>query len=95
MAQVVAFVLRPGEAPKAKTKSGPETRVPLTELLRTHGMFAALGASVITVTAFELLVIYLPLLGTERHIDTRDIGLLLAVRCAHFDPLAHVLRSVD
>jgi predicted MFS family arabinose efflux permease len=78
LAQVVAFVLRP--APKAKTKSGPETRVPLTELLRTHGMFAALGASVITVTAFELLVIYLPLLGTERHIDTRDIGLLLAVR---------------
>ena len=43
-------------------------------------MFAALWASVITVTAFELLVIYLPLLGTERHIDTRDIGLLLAVR---------------
>jgi MFS family permease len=78
LAQVVAFALRP--APKAKTKSGPETRVPLTALLRTHGMFAALGASVITVTAFELLVIYLPLLGTERHIDTRDIGLLLAVR---------------
>ena len=78
VAQLVAFALQP--APRAKIKSGAEARVPLDKLLRTHGMFAALWASVITVTAFELLVIYLPLLGTERSIDTRDIGLLLAVR---------------
>jgi MFS family permease len=78
LTQIVALALRP--APSAKTKPGAETRVPVAELLKTHGMFAALWASVITVTAFELLVIYLPLLGTERNIDTRDVGLLLAVR---------------
>ena len=78
LVQLIAFALQP--APRAKVKSGAETRVPLEKLLRTHGMFAALWASVITVTAFELLVIYLPLLGTERSIDTRDIGLLLAAR---------------
>jgi MFS family permease len=39
-------------------------------------------ASVVTVVAFELLIVYLPLLGSERQIDTRDIGLLLATRTA-------------
>jgi MFS family permease len=39
-----------------------------------------LFASVVTVTAFELLIVYLPLLGAERHIETRDVGILLAVR---------------
>jgi len=78
LAQLIAFALQP--APRVKAKPGADTRVPLEKLLRTPGMFAALWASVITVTAFELLVIYLPLLGTERSIDTRDIGLLLAVR---------------
>jgi MFS family permease len=78
MAQIVALALRPAPASKVKAESG--TEVSLAGLLRLRGLFAALGASVITVTAFELLVIYLPLLGTERQIDTRDIGFLLAVR---------------
>lgn len=78
LAQIVALALRP--APTALAKPEPGTEVSLAKLLRLQGLFAALGASVITVTAFELLVIYLPLLGTERQIDTRDIGFLLAVR---------------
>ena len=77
-AQIVAFALRPAARSAAHAASG--TEVPIAKLLRLQGLFAALWASVITVTAFELLVIYLPLLGTERNIDTRDIGLLLAVR---------------
>jgi predicted MFS family arabinose efflux permease len=78
LAQLVAFALRP--AAGGGMRAEPGTEVPIAKLLRLQGLFAALWASVITVTAFELLVIYLPLLGTERNIDTRDIGLLLAVR---------------
>jgi MFS family permease len=37
-------------------------------------------SSVVTVTALDLLVIYLPALGAERHIDSSNIGLLLTVR---------------
>ena len=55
--------------------------ITLRDLLRRPGMFAdASTASVVTVTAGDLLVIYLPLLGTERHIDAHHIGMLLLVR---------------
>ncbi len=37
-------------------------------------------SSVVTVTALDLLVIYLPALGAERQIDSSHIGLLLAAR---------------
>ena len=43
-------------------------------------MFAIIAASIVTVTAGDLLVIYLPLLGTERNIDAHHIGMLLLVR---------------
>jgi hypothetical protein len=33
-------------------------------------------SSVVTVTALDLLVIYLPALGAERQIDSSNIGLL-------------------
>ncbi len=69
-----------GQRRRAKPELEPGAEVTLDKLLRLRGLSAALCASVITVTAFELLVIYLPLLGTERQIDTRDIGFLLAVR---------------
>jgi MFS family permease len=35
---------------------------------------------VVTITALDLLVIYLPVLGAEREIDSSNIGLLLTVR---------------
>jgi MFS family permease len=44
------------------------------------GMFAVLTASVVTVTSLDLLLIYLPLIGAERHVDASDIGMLLAIR---------------
>jgi MFS family permease len=35
---------------------------------------------VVPVTALDLLVVYLPLIGAERHVDASDIGMLLAIR---------------
>jgi MFS family permease len=79
VALALAFGLRP--APKEPAHDdATAARVTVGELLRMRGLVTVLMASVVTVTAFELLVIYLPLLGTERGIDTRDVGLLLAVR---------------
>ena len=37
-------------------------------------------SSVVTITSIDLLVIYLPALGAERHIGSDHIGLLLTVR---------------
>jgi predicted MFS family arabinose efflux permease len=75
----IALAIRP--APRRKQQvEGPA--VPLIDLLQRPGMLAVLAASVVTVTAGDLLVIYLPLLGAERHIDASHIGLLLTVRSA-------------
>ena len=52
----------------------------MRRLLRTPGLAAAMVASVITVTAGDLIVIYLPLLGAERSIDVNAIGGLLTMR---------------
>src|SRR5262245_28796780 len=73
----VALTLRPAAQP-VKTTDG--ATVPLADLLRRPGMAAVLAASVVTVTASDLLVIYLPLLGVERSIEASHIGLLLTVR---------------
>src|SRR6185503_18159632 len=78
LSQLVAFGLRP--APREPAGQAKRETVTIPELLRQRPLVAVLVASVVTVTAFELLIVYLPLLGTERQIDTRDVGLLLAVR---------------
>ena len=54
--------------------------MPVAELLRLPGLWAVMVASVITVTAGDLIVIYLPLLGAERAIDVNNIGALLTAR---------------
>src|SRR4029077_2297625 len=46
------------------------------------GLPAIFIASIVTVTAIDLLVIYMPALGAERQIDSNHIGLLLTVRSA-------------
>jgi MFS family permease len=76
---VIAVAIRP--APPKKER-GEAKAVPLMALLRRPGVAAVITASVVTVTAGDLLVIYLPLLGTERHIDASHIGMLLTVRMA-------------
>ena len=74
---VISFAIRP--APKREV-SGDQPTVSLMALLRRPGMPAVLIASVVTVTASDLLMIYLPLLGAERHIDAGHIGNLLMTR---------------
>jgi MFS family permease len=54
--------------------------LPVGALLRLPGLLPVLLASVVTVTAGDLLLIYLPLLGTERHIDASHIGFLLLAK---------------
>ena len=78
--QILSFMLRP--ALRGHTEHQGGGNVTLRDLLGNRSLVAVLLASIVTVTAFELLVVYLPLLGAERQIDTRDIGLLLAARSA-------------
>ena len=78
VALAFALLLRPHRADR---EAAVEAKViPVAELLRTPGLYALLSLSVISVTAGDLLVIYLPLLGTERHIEVEAIGLLLTLR---------------
>jgi predicted MFS family arabinose efflux permease len=79
LCMAIALAIRPAP-PHAGAGEGKT--VPLIALLRRPGMVAVLAASVVTVTAGDLLVIYLPLLGAERNIDASHIGLLLTVRAA-------------
>jgi MFS family permease len=52
----------------------------LGTLLRINGFITVLIASVITMSAQDLIVVYLPLLGNERNIGVGDIGWMLTVR---------------
>ena len=61
-----------------RTDQGP--LMPVTTLLKVRGLLPILIASVVTVTAGDLLIIYLPLLGAERHIDAGHIGFLLLAK---------------
>jgi MFS family permease len=74
----VALTLRPAPRPLAHSSDGPV--IPVGTLVRMPGMLAVIAASVVTVTSLDLLVIYLPLIGAERHVDASDIGMLLAIR---------------
>jgi MFS family permease len=76
----VALTLRP--APRKHGSATASEPMPVAALFRLPGMAAFILASVVTVTSLDLLVIYLPLLGAERHIDANAIGLLLAARSA-------------
>ncbi len=77
---VIAMLIRPA---RIVPRSGKDTAlVPIRTLLHIRGMPAIFIASVVTVTALDLLVIYMPALGAERHIDATNIGLLLTVRSA-------------
>jgi MFS family permease len=74
----IALLIRP-ESKRARRRGAAEL-IPVAQLLRMRGFPAVMVSSVMTVTALDLLVVYLPLLGAERHIDSNHIGLLLAAR---------------
>ena len=73
-----ALALRPaGESAVHHHKSADMT---VGKLLRIQGFVVVLAASVITMSAQDLITVYLPLLGAERGIGVGDIGLMLTVR---------------
>ncbi|MDP4595291.1 MAG: MFS transporter [Beijerinckiaceae bacterium] len=74
----LGFLLRP--APPMSREAKAAKPVPIMELVRTKGLIVVIISSVMTVTAFDLLVIYLPLLGAEKHIPASTIGWLFTVR---------------
>ena len=80
ISMVTAGLLRPGPKPEGGAKR--RAVVPLGKLLRQPGLMAMLTASVITITAQDLITIYLPLMGTERNMSAGDIGTLLTTRSA-------------
>jgi predicted MFS family arabinose efflux permease len=80
VALACAVPIRPSRR-RGKPQGGKEV-TPLRQLLRTPGLAATMVASVIAVTAGDLIVIYLPLLGAERSIDVNAIGGLLTTRAA-------------
>ncbi|MFL5002201.1 MAG: MFS transporter [Xanthobacteraceae bacterium] len=76
----IALTIRPSRAHAAHAEG--RDLVPVKALLRVPGLNAVVAAGVFIVTAQDLVVIYLPILGAERSIDVAVIGILLAVRAA-------------
>ncbi len=74
----IAFTMRPRQRLAGDAKDKP--MVPLADILGVPGLIAVIMASVMTVASMDLAVIYLPLLGAERHIDAGNIGMILMVR---------------
>lgn len=74
----IAFTLRPISRAAAPAKD--QKAVPILDLLKTPGLPPVLFASIMTITASDLLTIYLPLMGTERHMDVAHIGAILTMR---------------
>src|SRR5262249_61423248 len=75
---IVALLIRPAALKARRHDTGDV--VPIGKLLTLRGFAAVMVSSVVTVTSLDLLVIYLPALGAERHIGSDHIGLLLTVR---------------
>src|SRR5207244_5408214 len=73
-----SFFLRPG--PPRQPKRAGDKPVPVSEIARIPGLKLIFFVSVVTVAAQDLIVVYLPALGTERNISVDIIGMLLAVR---------------
>ena len=74
----VVLAIRPG--PDKPPALGESEIVPVRQILRIPGLAGVVLAGVILVSASDIIVIYVPLLGAERNIDVHDVGLLLTVR---------------
>src|SRR6202023_2978162 len=55
-------------------------KVPLRELMFAPGLTTIIVVSVVTVVAQDLIVVYLPLLGSDRGLSVDAVGTLLAIR---------------
>jgi len=86
----VVLTIRPG--PDKPRAAGDTEIVPVGQIVRIPGLVGVVLAGVILVSASDIIVIYVPLLGAERHIDVHAIGLLLTVRAA-FSMVARLFYS--
>ncbi len=77
---LAALLLRPSRTVTAEADDEP--LVPVGQILRIPGLVAVVLAGVILVSSSDVIIVYVPLLGAERHIDVHHIGLLLTVRAA-------------
>jgi predicted MFS family arabinose efflux permease len=75
---IFALAMRPSRA----ERRGAEGAAPVAVagLVRTPGFLVLVVLGVISVGSQDLIVVYLPLFGTERGIEVADIGMLLTVR---------------
>jgi predicted MFS family arabinose efflux permease len=87
---LIALTIRPSKAHAARAAS--QELVPVKSLLRVPGLNAVIVAGIFIVTAQDLVVIYLPILGAERTIDVNAIGILLTVR-AGFSMASRVIYA--
>jgi len=60
------------------------------KLLRIKGFLTVLTASVVTMSAQDLVVLYLPLLGVERGLGVSEVGIILTIRS-----IAAVVSRID
>lgn len=72
------LLMRP--AARTAVDSKPEIQLPVRQLLRQKGVVSAILAGVGVICAVDLLVIYLPVLGTQALIPASTIATLLMVR---------------
>ena len=75
---LISIFIKPDR--NAAQRNRNEAPMSLGTLLRINGFVTVLIASVITMSAQDLIVVYLPLLGNERNIGVGDIGWMLTVR---------------
>jgi MFS family permease len=86
----VVLTMRPG--PNKPLPAGGSEIVPVGQIVRIPGLIEVVLAGVILVSASDIIVIYIPLLGAERNIDVHAVGLLLTVRAA-FSMLARLFYA--
>ena len=73
---------------RAQEQRGTEEAGADREIARIPGIRAIFFVSVVTVAAQDLIVVYMPLLGSERGIAVDSVGMLLAVRADRLDAFA-------
>ena len=78
VAFVVSLCLPPARDVIAKKRDAAPMSV--GKLLRIPGFFTVLTASVVTMSAQDLVVLYLPLLGVERGLGVGEVGIILTIR---------------
>ena len=78
LAFVNSLCLRP--ARNVAVRKRDEAPMSIGKLLRIKGFVTVLTASVVTMSAQDLVVLYLPLLGVERGLGVGEVGIILTIR---------------